>query len=138
MGKEEMERKKLRAIRIAKSLFTISAIYLVFLILVILLIYYFEWMERLEVFLPISLQTLIIIGIAIYAIFIIAILLSYASYRVKKKKLEETKGPSKHLFIYTHPEGARGGIFSRTVIKIDDDTAVNIKYQMVKPEELWL
>ncbi|HEC86812.1 MAG TPA: hypothetical protein ENI49_02950 [Thermoplasmatales archaeon] len=141
ISEQILEKKKLRSRAIAKALFIISTLYLILLIAVILIVYYFgigyKWIQALQISLPIAL----LMGIIIYAIFIIVILLLYASYRSAKKKVVESKdlvSREKPLYVYTYPEGARGGIFSRTIIKIDNNAEVNIRYQMVKPEELWL
>ena len=141
ISEQILEKKKLRSRAIAKALFIISTLYLILFIAVILIVYYFgigyKWIQALQISLPIAL----LIGIIIYAIFIVIILSLYASYRSAKKKVVESKAlgnGEKPLYVYTYPEGARGGIFSRTIIKIDNNAEVNIRYQMVKPEELWL
>ncbi|HHE65661.1 MAG TPA: hypothetical protein ENL09_06530 [Bacteroidetes bacterium] len=141
ISEQILEKKKLRSRAVAKALFIISTLYLILLIAVILIVYYFgigyKWIQALQISLPIAL----LIGIIIYAIFIVIILSLYASYRSAKKKVVESKAlgnGEKPLYVYTCPEGARGGIFSRTIIKIDNNAEVNIRYQMVKPEELWL
>jgi len=43
----------------------------------------------------------------------------------------------KRLYTFTYPEGARGGVFSKTIIEIDDKTAVNIRCQVIRPQQIW-
>ena len=43
----------------------------------------------------------------------------------------------KRLHIYTHPEDAKGGIFSKTYIPIDEDNVLYLREQMISSDELW-
>jgi hypothetical protein len=61
---------------------------------------------------------------------------------VKKRGLEQQKPTQlsykgKRLHVYTYPPGVKGGIFSKTHIKIDGDTILNVRIQMIPPQELW-
>jgi hypothetical protein len=43
----------------------------------------------------------------------------------------------KKVFEYTFPEDKTGGIFSKTYVKIDENTLVRIRNQMIPAEFLW-
>jgi hypothetical protein len=59
--------------------------------------------------------------------------------RARKKKevtpAQFIKGKRVHNF--TIPTGAKGGIFSKTYIKIDDYSVLDLRYQITPPYELW-
>ncbi|HEC81530.1 MAG TPA: hypothetical protein ENI42_03780 [Thermoplasmatales archaeon] len=140
---KKLEWMKRRRITFSKILLVISIAYFIVLMLIILAIYYFgvgyTWVQQLQL----SLQNLALIGCIMYLLFILFEILLYIDYRNQKKKVEELKKPKplyykgKRLLVYTHPKGTRGGIFSRTIIPVDSETFINLRYQMVKPEELW-
>ncbi|HEC95007.1 MAG TPA: hypothetical protein ENI45_03470 [Thermoplasmatales archaeon] len=142
-ARNKLERMKKRRITASKVLLAVSIIYFVTLLLIILTIYYigigYAWTQRLQISLP----TLAVTGCIMYSLFIIIILLLYITYYVERKRVEELEKPKplyykgKRLLVYTYPEGVRGGIFSRTILPVDDNTVVNLRFQMVKPEELW-
>jgi len=134
---------KRRRITVSKILLVISIAYFIVLMLIILAIYYFSigytWIQQLQFSLP----NLALAGCIMYLLFILLEILLYLDYRNQKKRVEELKKPKplyykgKRLLVYTHPEGTKGGIFSRTIIPVDSETFINLRYQMVKPEELW-
>ena len=61
--------------------------------------------------------------------------------RLRKKKAEKEPAPemlSGHeVFTLTLPMGAKGGIFSKTFIPIDDQRVLQLRYQMIPPTLLW-
>jgi hypothetical protein len=61
---------------------------------------------------------------------------------VKRKRIASEKPKSlylrgKKLHVYTLPEGSKGGVFSKTYVKIDEENILTLRYQMIMPEELW-
>jgi hypothetical protein len=43
----------------------------------------------------------------------------------------------KRLYIYTNPSDSKGGIYSKTYIKIDENNVLRIRNLMIPPDELW-
>jgi hypothetical protein len=43
----------------------------------------------------------------------------------------------KQVHNYTVPLDAKGGIFSKTFILIDEDSILNVRYQMIPSDDLW-
>ena len=41
------------------------------------------------------------------------------------------------VYEYTHPKDKKGGIFSKTYIKINDGTLIRVRNQMIPAESLW-
>lgn len=52
-----------------------------------------------------------------------------------KPKIEMMKG--KRVYEYTFPEDTKGGMFSKTYVKLDDNSIIRIRYQMLTAENLW-
>ncbi len=142
--RQKLEQMKRRRITVSKILLAVSILYFIWIMLVILVIYYFgigyEWIQKLQISLP----SWIVMGSILYVLFIIIELLLYAGYRIKKNELKELEKPKplyykgKLLYIYTQPKDAKGGIFSKTIISVDDNTILNLRFQMLKPHDLWL
>ena len=53
----------------------------------------------------------------------------------KQQKAEVLHG--KKIFVYTHPEDAQGGIFSKTYIPIDENSVLRLRELIVTAKELW-
>lgn len=43
----------------------------------------------------------------------------------------------KKVYEYTYPKHTKGGIFSKTYIKIDDNTLLRVRNQMIQAKDLW-
>ena len=43
----------------------------------------------------------------------------------------------KRIYVYTFPTGIKGGIFSKTYIKIDEDNVLRLRTIMIHPGDLW-
>lgn len=43
----------------------------------------------------------------------------------------------KKVIVFTNPEDAKGGIFSKTYITIDDTSVLRLRELMIPPEDLW-
>ena len=78
------------------------------------------------------------------AIFVILDLIFYLHFITLQKKRFQKEKPKpifhegKRLYIYTHPKGAEGGIFSKTYVKIDENSILRIRTLMIPPNELWI
>ena len=81
------------------------------------------------------------VGLAL--IFIVLELIFYFHYiRVRNRRLEEYKPKAefyhgKRLYVFTHPKGMEGGIFSKTYIHIDKNNVLRLRTLMIPPGELW-
>jgi len=90
-----------------------------------------------------SLDEWIYIWIALLGFFFILEIIFYMHYNsVRKKRLEAEKPKvefyqGKRLYVYTNPGGAIGGIYSKTYIKIDENSVLRLRALMVTPQELW-
>jgi hypothetical protein len=91
---------------------------------------------------------LIMISILI-GIFIIIDIILYATPRffinttindsdpllVEFPEVEQRNG--KQVYDFTYPASAKGGVFSKTYVKIGEEALVRIRNQMIKKEEIW-
>jgi len=90
-----------------------------------------------------SLEGWIIALCAIFGVFIIFELIFYMHYSSVKDKRAELEQPKaefmdgRRVYIYTHPKGKEGGIFSKTYVEIDETTVLRLRTLMIPPEELW-
>jgi hypothetical protein len=75
--------------------------------------------------------------------FIVLELFFYFHYVfVRNRRLEQEKPRSesyrgKRLYVYTHPRGVEGGIFSKTYIQIDGYSMLRLRTLMIPPGDLW-
>lgn len=84
-------------------------------------------------------------AIALFVVFIIVELFFFLRLSIKKLKKKGPKKVStpakfikgKQVHTFTIPFGAKGGIFSKTYITIDDRSVLNLRYQVTVPNELW-
>jgi len=135
------EKQKHRLLRVTKIFFLITILYSCWIILVVLGTYFlklgYNWAGlTLEQWI---LSAIVLIGL-ILAIEII-VLLRYLLPRIKRLRPEKTKRKEyiqdKRVYRYTIPQDAKGGIFSKTYVLIDEDRVLNLRYQMIPPNDLW-
>lgn len=78
-------------------------------------------------------------GFILTALFISIETILYVIYKNKKSRCNDRKKPEyingKKLHVFTYPRGAKGGIFSKTYIDIDEDNILLLRYLMNPPEE---
>lgn len=90
-----------------------------------------------------SLENWIYVLCALISFFVILEIIFYLHYNAVSKKRVEAEKPEpefcqgKRLYVYTHPKGAEGGIYSKTYIKIDESSVLRLRSLMVPPQELW-
>ncbi|MCK4364732.1 MAG: hypothetical protein KAW45_01640 [Thermoplasmatales archaeon] len=90
-----------------------------------------------------SLDGWIITLCALFGFFIILELIFYSHYKSIKDKRVELEKPKpefmsgRRVYVYTHPEGKEGGIFSKTYVEIDEHRVLRLRSLMIPPEELW-
>ena len=120
-------------------IFLIGIIFFIWIIIEILSIYSFDMDNKWSL---LSLTEWMYIGIFFIVFLIILELFLFIRYqsvgKIKaEKKPEAIYYKGKQLLVYTHPTGSKGGIFSKTFIKIDNNNILNLRVQMMSPEELW-
>ena len=134
------EKQKQRLLKASKLIFLIIMIYSLWIALLIISVYYLEF-EKEWAILTLEqwiLSAIILISIAI-GLEIILIILFILSKK-KQLQLEKQKQPiyleGKQVHNYTIPVNAKGGIFSKTYILIDQKRVLNLRYQMIPPYDL--
>jgi hypothetical protein len=138
---EVEERLKQRYLKVSKIFLLLTIIYTVWVIITILGVYIlgfnFKWAAFTIGQWILSAIVLISILIALELLFI----LHYWISKRRKAKPEPQGQPTyiqgKQVLNYTLPFGAKGGIFSKTYILIDENRVLHLRYQMIPPNDLW-
>jgi hypothetical protein len=134
------DKLKARYSTLSKVFVVISIFFIIWLVVIVLGIYLlgqgYNWAL-------LSLDNWIYVLCALIGFFIILEIIFYLHYiSVSKKRLEAEKPEleftqGKRLYVYTHPKGAEGGIYSKTYIKIDENSVLRLRNLMVPSQELW-
>jgi membrane protein YdbS with pleckstrin-like domain len=134
------EKLKNRYLKASKFLFLITMIYALWIAITILGAYFLKLGSRWAVF---SIEQWILSGIIFISIVIVLEILFILHYLLSTKKRLESE-PEKNQYIqgkkihsYTLPADAKGGIFSKTFILINEENVLNLRYQMIPPHDLW-
>ena len=91
----------------------------------------------------VGLEGWVIAACVMFGLFIIFELFFYSHFSSVKDKIKELETPKpefiqgKRVYVYTHPKGKEGGIFSKTFVEIDDGTILRLRSLMIPPEDLW-
>jgi len=136
------EKQKRRYLRISKLILLFAVIYLLWIAIVILGTFQLALGVSWATF---TVEQWVLSAIALFVVLIIIELLFFVRLSMttlKKKRIKEgtttekfIKGKRVHTL--TIPLGAKGGIFSKTYIKIDESSVLNLRYQITAPPELW-
>jgi len=138
LDEEKLKRRYLKA---SKLLFLFTILYSLWVALVIMGAYFLQLENKWAVFTIgqwiLSAIILISVVIALEIIF----LLHNTLLRKKHLQPEQPKQPvylqGKQVHNYTIPVDAKGGIFSKTFVMIDETRVLNLRYQMIPPNDLW-
>ncbi|MEM4259107.1 MAG: hypothetical protein QXL17_08200 [Candidatus Thermoplasmatota archaeon] len=134
------ERLKNRYSKISKIVFIIAILYLFWVCFVMLSIYFFGYGYR-WAFVTIDLWILSAIVLLCFFVVLEIFFLGHIIKIRKKRLFAEIPKPviieGRPVYVYTIPEGASGGLFSKTLIPLDDSMMVMIRFQMLKPHDLW-
>jgi len=138
LDEEKLKRRYLKA---SKLLFLFTILYSLWVALVIMGAYFLQLENKWAVFTIgqwiLSAIVLISVVIALEIIF----LLHNTLLRKKHLQPEQPKQPvylqGKQVHNYTIPVDAKGGIFSKTFVMIDETRVLNLRYQMIPPNDLW-
>lgn len=132
------EKKRQQLVRTSKLLLLICIIYTLWITLLIISVFFFQ-LDTTWAILTIEqwiLSAIVLISIAII-LEIILIILFILSKEKQFKLTQPTYIEGKLVHNYTIPSNAKGGIFSKTYILIDENNVLNLRYQMIPPFDLW-
>ena len=130
---------KVRYLRISKIMIILAVIYSLWITFLIVGVY-FLGIYKLAF---LTMDQWIISGIILLGVFVgLNVIFILHHYMVKRKRIESEKPKplsfkGKKLHIYTLPTNSKGGIYSKTFVKIDGDNILNFRIQMISPYELW-
>jgi magnesium-transporting ATPase (P-type) len=128
-----------RYIRLSKIMVLFAIIYSIWIAIIIISVYFFG-IYKLAV---LTMDQWILSGIGLIALFVVVNILFIMHYYLIKRSKRIPKKPKqmiykgKKLHIFTLPQNSKGGIFSKTFITIDENTVLNLRFQMIQPNELW-
>lgn len=133
------EKQKQRLVKVSKFLFLFTVIYSLWIALLIISTYFFQLEDKWAV---LTIEQWILTAIAFFSIAIILEIIFILYYILSRKKhiqpqKQLTFLEGKQVHNYTIPVNAKGGIFSKTYILIDEKRLLNLRYQMIPPENLW-
>jgi len=135
------EKLKRRYLKASKLLFLFTVLYSLWIALVIMGVYFLQLGNKWAV---LTLEQWILSAILLLGVVIgleIIFILHNALLRKKQVQAEQPQQPvylqGKQVNSYTIPAGAKGGIFSKTFIMIDEARVLNLRYQMIPPNDLW-
>ncbi len=130
---------KTRYLRISKIMLLLAIFYTIWITIIVISVY-FLGIYKLAL---LTMDQWIISGIGLIGVFVILDLLFILHHYIVKKRRIESEKPKplmfkgKKLHIYTLPMNSKGGIFSKTYIQIDENNILNLRFQMIQPNDLW-
>ena len=131
---------KVRYLRISKIMIILAVIYSLWIIFIMVSVYFLGFGNKWAL---LTMDQWIISGIILLGLFVgLNVIFILHHSLVKRKRIESEKPKplsfkGKKLHIYTLPANSKGGIYSKTFVKIDGDSILNLRYQMISPYELW-
>ena len=130
---------KARYLRYAKILLILGLIYTLWVVIVVVGTYFFSLGGSRWAFLPMTTWVYSWIIVLALCVGIEAFFIVHEEQARKQRIEEEKPAPlrGKKLYVYTAPEIAKGGIFAKTYVKVDENSAVAIRYQMMNPQQVW-
>jgi hypothetical protein len=136
--------QKQRMLKVAKFFFLFTVLYTLWTAIVIMGVYFLQLGSKWAV---LSMEQWILSAIAIISIAIGLEVILLLQYMLSKREALEVLEPKKQkhveyiqgkqMHIFTIPLDAKGGIFSKTYILLDEERVLNIRYQMIPPNNLW-
>jgi len=131
---------KVRYLKISKIILLLSIMYLIWTVFHIISVYFIGLGNKWAV---LTMDQWILSSIILFIVFIALELIFILHYLFVKKRRIERKKPKpvffkgKRLHTYTIPKNSHGGILSKTFVKIDNDSILSLRYQMIQPRDLW-
>ncbi len=130
---------KIRYLKTSKIILILAVIYALWITILIISVY-FLGIYKLAF---LTMDQWIISSIILLGVFVgLNVIFILHHYMVKRKRIESEKPKppyykGKKLHMYTLPADSKGGIFSKTYVKIDGDNILNLRFQMIPPYEMW-
>jgi len=144
MSTVEVERDedklKVRYLKISKIIILLAVIYFIWTVFHIISVYFLGFGNK---WAALTMDQWILSSIIFFSICIGLVLLFVLHHYIIKKRRIESEKPKpvfykgKRLYIHTLPDRSKGGIFSKTFVKIDEDTILSLRFQMIPPINLW-
>ena len=134
------DKLKVRYLKMSKILVLLAVIYLIWTVFNIISVYFLEFGNKWS---ALTMDQWILSSIIFFSICIGLVLLFILHHYIIKKRRIESEKPKpvfykgKRLYIHTLPDRSKGGIFSKTFVKIDEDTILSLRFQMIPPINLW-
>jgi len=135
------EKQKQRLLKVSKFFFLLIVLYSLWIAVIIMGVYFLQLGIKWAI-LPmeqwiLSAIALISIAIGLEVVLLIQYILSRKKQLQPKKQKQPENIQGKQVHNYTIPVDAKGGIFSKTYILIDENRVLNLRYQMIPPNHLW-
>ena len=133
------DKLKVRYLKISKIIVLLAVIYLIWTVFNIISVYFLEFGNKWS---ALTMDQWILSSIIFFSICIGLVLLFVLHHYIIKKRRIESEKPKpvlykgKRLYTYTLPDRPKGGIFSKTFVKIDDGTTLVLRFQMIPPINL--
>jgi hypothetical protein len=135
------EKLKRRYLKASKLLFLFTVLYSLWIALVIMGVFFLQLRNKWAV---LTLEQWILSAILLLGVVIGLEIIFILHNTLLRKKQVQAEQPQQQVYLqgkkvnrYTIPEGAKGGIFSKTFIMIDETRVLNLRYQMIPPNDLW-
>ncbi|MBN1859901.1 MAG: hypothetical protein JW840_00410 [Candidatus Thermoplasmatota archaeon] len=135
------DKQKRRLLKTSKFFFLITMIYSLWIVLLVMSVYFlqleYKWAGLTIEQWILSAIVLISLILALYVILLLQYIILKNKHLHPEKQKEHEYIQGKQVYHYTIPLDAKGGIFSKTFILIDEDNVLNLRYQMIPPNDLW-
>ncbi len=138
--KRDEDKLKVRYLKISKIIVLLAVIYLIWTVFNIISVYFLDFSNKWS---ALTMDQWILSSIIFFSICIGLVLLFVLHHYIIKKRRIESEKPKpvfykgKRLYTHTLPDRSKGGIFSKTFVKIDEDTILSLRFQMIPPINLW-
>jgi len=138
--KRDEDKLKARYLEISKIIALLAVIYLIWTVFHIISVYFLGFGNR---WAALTMDQWVLSSIIFLSICISLVLLFVLHHYIVKKRRIENEKPKpafyrgKRLYTHTLPDKSKGGIFSKTFVKIDDGTTLVLRFQMIPPINLW-
>lgn len=131
---------KRRYVKASKIILLLALLYFLWVVFIIISVYFLGFGNKWAFF---TMDQWILSNIILLVVFIFVELIFILHHsRAKKKRIEIEKPKpmfikGKRLHLYTIPKDSKGGIFSKTYVKINENNVLNLRFQMILPKDLW-
>ncbi|UCD13944.1 MAG: hypothetical protein JSW60_00570 [Thermoplasmatales archaeon] len=131
---------KTRYLRASKIIVLLAVIFSIWIVFYITSVYFLGFGNKWAL---LTMDQWVLSSVVVFSVFVgLEVLFVLHHFMVKRKRIESEKTKpqlfkGKKLHVYTLPMDSKGGIFSKTFIKVDEDNILNLRFQMIPPYELW-